>query len=75
VLADIPDTQGCHGVAIAPDAGRRFMSDSKGVTVFDLKTFKPLGEIAAGQGPDGICFDLATKSVTVIFLCLFDGLR
>src|SRR5690242_10584506 len=43
VIADIPDTQGCHGVALAGDRG--FISDSHGVTVFDTKTLKPLGTI------------------------------
>src|SRR5439155_14041012 len=46
LVADIPDTRGSHGVAIAPEAGRGFISDSAGVTVFDLKTLKALGNIA-----------------------------
>ena len=66
VLADIPDTQGCHGVAISPEAGRGFVSDSKGVTVFDLKTLQPLGVIAAGSGPDAITYDPANKMVVVM---------
>ena len=42
VVGDIPDTQGVHGIAIAPDAGRGFTSNGRAntVTVFDLKTFK-----------------------------------
>jgi DNA-binding beta-propeller fold protein YncE len=66
VLADIPDTQGCHGVAISPETGHGFVSDSKGVTVFDLKTLQPLGVIAAGSGPDAITYDPASKMVVVM---------
>jgi DNA-binding beta-propeller fold protein YncE len=66
VIGDIPDTQGSHGVAIAPDANRGFVSDRSGVTVFDLKTLKPLGTIAAGTGADAIIFDPASKCVVVM---------
>jgi len=66
VLADIPDTRGGHGVAIAPQAQRGFISDAAGVTVFDLNSLKPLGAIATGQGADAICFDPASKSVIVM---------
>jgi len=66
VIADIPDTQGSHGVALSPETGRGFISDGKGVTVFDLKTLKPLGTIATGQGADAISYDPATKNVVVM---------
>jgi len=66
VLADIPDTRGSHGVAIASDAGRGFISDAGGVTVFDLNTLKPLGTIETGQGADAISYDPSNKSVIVM---------
>jgi hypothetical protein len=66
VLADIPDTRGSHGVAIAPEAARGFISDASGATVFDLKTLKPIGTVATGQGADAICYDPASKSVIVM---------
>src|SRR5258708_39759855 len=45
VVGDIPDTQGVHGIAIASDLGRGFTSNgrSDSVTIFDLKTLKPIG--------------------------------
>ena len=66
VLADITDTRGSHGVAIAPEAGRGFISDASGATVFDLTSLKPIGTVATGQGADAICYDPASKSVIVM---------
>jgi DNA-binding beta-propeller fold protein YncE len=66
ILADIPNTTRCHGVALAPAVERGYVSDSDGVTVFDLKTLKTLGTIAAGTGSDGIIYDPASQCVVVI---------
>ena len=60
VLADIPGQKNAHGVAIAPAAGRGFISDGGGagqVVVFDLKTYAILGRIATVPDSDGIIFD------------------
>ena len=40
IAFDIPGGEGLHGVALAPDVGRGFISDGKGgaVIIFDLKT-------------------------------------
>ncbi len=57
VVGDIPDTQGVHGVAIASDLGRGFTSNgrSNDVTIFDLKTLKPIGSNVKTDGnPDAI---------------------
>ena len=42
VVGDIPDTPGVHGIAIAPELNRGFISNGRGnnVTIFDLKTLK-----------------------------------
>src|SRR6202521_4907373 len=47
VLGDLPDTKGIHGMAIVPELGKGFTSNGQAntVTVFDLKTLKPTGEI------------------------------
>ncbi|HMD55084.1 MAG TPA: YncE family protein [Phycisphaerae bacterium] len=66
IVADIPNTMRCHGVALALDVGRGYVSDSDGVTVFDLNTGKTLGTIAADQGSDGIIYDPASKCVVVM---------
>lgn len=63
VVADIPNTPGVHGIAIAPESGRGFISDGRAnqVTIFDLKTFKETGTAKTGEGPDGIIYDPASK--------------
>src|SRR5579862_3449978 len=40
VVGEIPDTSGVHGIALAPDLGRGFISAGRANTVveFDLKT-------------------------------------
>lgn len=64
-VGDIPDTQGVHGIAIASEFGRGFVSNGRAnnVTMFDLKSLKTLGLIPAGTNPDAIIFDPATKRV------------
>jgi DNA-binding beta-propeller fold protein YncE len=61
----IPDTKGVHGIAVASELGRGFTSNGRAdsVTVFDLKTLKPLGEVKTGKNPDAILYDPATKRV------------
>jgi hypothetical protein len=65
VLGDIPDTQGVHGIAIASDLGRGFISNGRAnnVTIFDLKTLKSLGTVATGTNPDAILYEPVTKRV------------
>ncbi|HTT24471.1 MAG TPA: hypothetical protein VMG82_36470 [Candidatus Sulfotelmatobacter sp.] len=65
-VGDIPDTQGVHGIALAPDLGRGFTSNGREgtVTIFDLQTLKPIGEkVKVGDNPDAILYDPATKRV------------
>jgi DNA-binding beta-propeller fold protein YncE len=66
VVGDIPDTKGVHGIAVAADLGKGFTSNGGAatVTVFDLKTLKPLSEIkTTGENPDSIIYDPQTKRV------------
>jgi DNA-binding beta-propeller fold protein YncE len=66
VLGDIADTKGIHGIAWAPELNKGFTSNgqSDSVTVFDLKTLKPTGEIkVTGGNPDSIIYDPQTKRV------------
>jgi DNA-binding beta-propeller fold protein YncE len=65
VVGSIPKTPGVHGVALAPETGRGFVSNGQAnnVTIFDLKTLKPIADVAAGQKPDAIIFDPATARV------------
>ncbi len=66
VLGDIPNTKGIHGAALATDLNKGYTSNggASTVTVFDLKTLKPTGEIkTTGDNPDSIIYDPATKRV------------
>jgi DNA-binding beta-propeller fold protein YncE len=65
VVGEIPDTQGVHGIAVAPDLGRGFTSNGRAgtATIFDLKTLHTLGTVNTGKNPDAIAYDSATKRV------------
>src|SRR5450432_517570 len=65
IVGSIPNTPGVHGIAIAAELGRGFISNGKAstVTIFDLKTLKPIADVPTGQKPDAIIFDPATSRV------------
>ncbi|MHB8215623.1 MAG: YncE family protein [Candidatus Sulfotelmatobacter sp.] len=65
IVGSIPKTLGVHGIAIAAELGRGFVSNGKTstVTIFDLKTLKPIADVPTGQKPDAIIFDPATSRV------------
>jgi DNA-binding beta-propeller fold protein YncE len=65
VVGDIPDTQGVHGIAVAPALGRGFTSNGRAgtSTMFDLKTLKILGTVTTGKNPDAIAYEPVTKRV------------
>ena len=65
IVGQIPNTPGVHGIAVAADVGRGFVSNgqSSTVTVFDLKTLKKVAEVPTGKKPDAIIYDLATSRV------------
>jgi DNA-binding beta-propeller fold protein YncE len=65
VVGDIPNTNGVHGIAIAADFDKGFVTDGRDatVTIFDLKTLKVLGTAPTGKNPDAIIYDPASKRV------------
>lgn len=65
LAADFPDTPGVHGIAIAGDLNRGFISNGRGnsVTIFDLKTLKVIGQAKTGENPDAILYDPFSKRV------------
>ena len=65
VVGDIPGTNGVHGIAIASDMDKGFISDGRdnNVTIFDTKTLRVLGTAPTGKNPDAIIFDPASKRV------------
>ncbi len=65
LIATIPETTGVHGIAIANDLGKGFISDGgdNDVTVFDLKTNQRTSRIKTGQNPDSIIYEPVTHRV------------
>jgi DNA-binding beta-propeller fold protein YncE len=65
VVGDIPNTNGVHGIAIAADLDKGFISDGRdnNVTIFDVKTLRVLGTAPTGKNPDAIIYDPASKRV------------
>lgn len=66
VIGDLPNTKGIHGMAIADTLGKGYTSNGQAstVTVFDLKTLKPISDIkTTGDNPDSIIYDPETKRV------------
>jgi DNA-binding beta-propeller fold protein YncE len=65
LIGTIADTAGVHGIAIASDLGKGFISDGRAnaITVFDLKTLETTATIAVGTNPDAILYDPASRLV------------
>jgi DNA-binding beta-propeller fold protein YncE len=65
-IGEIADTPGVHGVALAADLGRGYVSAGAAgtIVVFDLNTLARLKDIkATGDNPDAIVYDAATRRV------------
>lgn len=65
-VGEVPNTQGVHGVALAPELSRGFTSNGRSntITIFDTKSLKTIAEVkATGENPDAILYDPATKRV------------
>jgi YVTN family beta-propeller protein len=65
VVGEILNLKGVHGIAIADEFGRGFISDGRdnSVVVFDTKTLKTLDTVKVGTNPDCIIYDPATKRI------------
>ncbi|MGB8768323.1 MAG: YncE family protein [Candidatus Korobacteraceae bacterium] len=65
VTGDIPDLSAIHGVALAPEFNRGFISNGGDdtVTIFDLKSLKKLDSVKVGERPDAILYDPFSKHV------------
>ena len=65
-IATIPDTKGVHGIAIANDLNKAFITDGKdnAVTIVNLKTFKLIEKVPIeGQKPDAVLYDQFSHKV------------
>jgi DNA-binding beta-propeller fold protein YncE len=66
VVGDILDTEGVHGIALAPELNRGFTSNGRSgtVSIFDLKTLAVASRVkTTGENPDAILFEPFTKRV------------
>jgi DNA-binding beta-propeller fold protein YncE len=66
VIGTIPDTKGVHGIALARDLKKGYISNGKdtSVTVFDLKTLQLISKLkVTGNNPDAILYDAFSHKV------------
>jgi DNA-binding beta-propeller fold protein YncE len=66
VVGSITGLSGVHGIAIAPDLNRGYISSGRSntMTIFDLKTLGNVKDVkTTGDNPDAILYDSATKTV------------
>jgi DNA-binding beta-propeller fold protein YncE len=65
LVGQVAPLQGIHGVALAPNLGRGYISDGKAgaVVSFDLKTLEILKVIPGRDDADAIIFEPATQQV------------
>ena len=65
-VATITDVNGVHGIAIAPELNKGFISNGadSNVTVFNTKDFSVIEKVAVtGKNPDAILYEPFTKSI------------
>jgi DNA-binding beta-propeller fold protein YncE len=64
-IGKITGAEDMHGVAVARDVGRGFISatDPGSVTIFDLKTLAVIEKVRVGDDPNGIIYDPTTHRV------------
>jgi DNA-binding beta-propeller fold protein YncE len=67
-VGEIADTAGVHGIALAPELNRGFISCGQAnlVKVFDLKSRAVIASIATGDGPDAIVYEPTTQRVLAL---------
>jgi DNA-binding beta-propeller fold protein YncE len=68
VVGEVSETQGVHGIALAPELGRGFASNGRAdsMTIFDLNTLKAIGTVGTGAGPDAIVYDPTSRLVVAM---------
>jgi DNA-binding beta-propeller fold protein YncE len=62
---DITGLSGIHGVALAPQLGRGFITSGGDdmLAIFDLNTLKVLDKVKVGGRPDAVLYDASAKRV------------
>lgn len=65
-VGQVQNLSGVHGIAVAGDLGRGFISNGKSstVTIFDLKTLATISDVkVTGENPDAILYDPYSSQV------------
>jgi YVTN family beta-propeller protein len=64
-VGDIADTPGVHGIALAAEQGRGFVSNGGAgtVSIFDLKTLSTSRKVKVGENPEAMLYDSATQRI------------
>jgi YVTN family beta-propeller protein len=65
VVGEIAPAPGVHGIALAPDLGRGYVSNGREstVSIVDLKTLQIVGTVKTGENPDAILYEPVHKEV------------
>ncbi len=65
VVGEIAPTPGVHGIAVAPELGKAFVSNGREnkAAVVDLKTLEIVASVETGKNPDAILYDPGRKEV------------
>ena len=65
VLGEIPDMKRVHGIALAAEFNKGFITDGQSATatMFDMKTFKTLGQAKTDEDADAVIYDPYSKRV------------
>jgi DNA-binding beta-propeller fold protein YncE len=65
VVGEVAGAEGIRGIALAPELGRGFFANARSndVTIFDLKTLKPIGKVETGGEPGPVVFEPKTARV------------
>jgi DNA-binding beta-propeller fold protein YncE len=65
VVGEIAPAPGVHGIALAPDLGRAFVSNGRASTasIVDLKTLQIVSTVETGENPDAILYEPVHQEV------------
>ena len=63
VLGEIPDMKRVHGIALAAEFNKGFITDGQSATatVFDMKTLKTMGQAKTDEDADAVIYDPYSK--------------
>lgn len=63
VVGEITNTPGVHGLAVAPELGKGFVSCGREnkAAIVDLKTLQTISKVGTGENPDGMLYEPGQK--------------